>query len=134
MKKFLYLKKQSGEGCDYTIGCGINFEIIHAQSFDDALSEITCLPDDWKEITDVDELHDVILDTDLSMMDETDDLNRHLVKAMLFEINDKNDILPILKQKFNELNEHKQNLVRANQEKSELEAYKKLKKKFENKT
>lgn len=38
--KFLVCKKQHGEGCDYTIGCGMNFNFIEAKSAEDAVEKI----------------------------------------------------------------------------------------------
>ena len=34
--KYLVCKKQEGEGCDYTIGCGMRFDFIEADSIQDA--------------------------------------------------------------------------------------------------
>lgn len=38
--KFLVCKKQSGEGCDYTIGCGYRFEYIEADSIEAVIHEV----------------------------------------------------------------------------------------------
>lgn len=42
--KYLVCQKQWGEGCDYTIGCGMRFDFIEAQSVQDAI-EKTVYPD-----------------------------------------------------------------------------------------
>lgn len=42
--KYLVCKKQEGEGCDYTIGCGMRFDFIEADSVQDAI-EKTVFPD-----------------------------------------------------------------------------------------
>ena len=42
--KFLVCEKQYGEGCDYTIGCGMKFDFIEADSIQDAI-EKTIYPD-----------------------------------------------------------------------------------------
>jgi len=34
--RYVIILKQRGEGCDYTIGCGINFKIIEARDFAEA--------------------------------------------------------------------------------------------------
>jgi hypothetical protein len=34
--KYMIVKQQNGEGCDYTIGCGISVEIIEAGSIQEA--------------------------------------------------------------------------------------------------
>lgn len=36
MAKFLVLMKQSGQGCDYTIGCGIKWKHLEAPSLEEA--------------------------------------------------------------------------------------------------
>ncbi len=38
MAKFCLVMRQSGEGCDYTIGCGFRWEILHADTPEEALS------------------------------------------------------------------------------------------------
>lgn len=42
--RYLICKEQYGEGCDYTIGCGMVFEFVEAESVDDAI-EMTIYPD-----------------------------------------------------------------------------------------
>jgi hypothetical protein len=42
--KYLVCEKQEGEGCDYTIGCGMCFDFIEAASIQDAI-EKTVFPD-----------------------------------------------------------------------------------------
>lgn len=48
MTKYLVCKKQKGEGCDYTIGCGMRYDFIEADSVDDAI-EKTIYPDGRRE-------------------------------------------------------------------------------------
>ncbi len=36
MAKFLVLMRQSGEGCDYTIGCGIKWKFLEAGTVEEA--------------------------------------------------------------------------------------------------
>lgn len=38
--KYLICKKQIGEGCDYTIGCGMKFYFMDAESVEDAVEKI----------------------------------------------------------------------------------------------
>lgn len=38
--KYLYCKKQHGEGCDYTIGCGMCYGFIEAQSIEEATDSL----------------------------------------------------------------------------------------------
>ena len=42
--KFLVCEKQEGKGCDYTIGCGMRFGFIEADSIRDAIEQ-TIFPD-----------------------------------------------------------------------------------------
>jgi hypothetical protein len=42
--KYLVCEKQKGEGCDYTIGCGMRFDFIEADSIQDAIEQ-TVSPD-----------------------------------------------------------------------------------------
>mgnify|MGYP001562524102 CR=1 FL=1 len=37
--KYLVCKKQHGDGCDYTIGCGMRFDVIEALSLEDAIEQ-----------------------------------------------------------------------------------------------
>lgn len=46
--QYLVIFKQSSEGCDYTIGCGINYEIMEADSVEDLKEKIT-FPEGKKE-------------------------------------------------------------------------------------
>ena len=38
--KFLVCKKMQGEGCDYTIGCGMRFDFLEAESVEDAVQQV----------------------------------------------------------------------------------------------
>jgi len=40
MPKFIAIRVQNGEGCDYTIGCGINYEEVEADNFEDAWEKL----------------------------------------------------------------------------------------------
>jgi len=46
--KYLVCQKQDGEGCGYTIGCGMRYDIIDANSVDDAIEQ-TIWPDGREE-------------------------------------------------------------------------------------
>ena len=37
---FLVCKKQDGEGCDHTIGCGMRYDIVCAESIEEAVTSI----------------------------------------------------------------------------------------------
>ena len=38
--KYLVCQKQEGAGCDYTIGCGMRFDFIEADSIQDVIEEV----------------------------------------------------------------------------------------------
>jgi hypothetical protein len=38
--KYLVCQEQHGEGCDYTIGCGMRYDFIEAGSIDDVIEQI----------------------------------------------------------------------------------------------
>ena len=38
--KYLVCRKQYGDGCDYTIGCGMKYDYIEAQSIQDVINKI----------------------------------------------------------------------------------------------
>ncbi len=40
MAKYIVIKKQFGEGCDYTIGCGTRKDIVEAESIDEIMEKI----------------------------------------------------------------------------------------------
>ena len=40
MAKFIAIRVQNGEGCDYTIGCGMNYSEVEADNFDDAWEKL----------------------------------------------------------------------------------------------
>jgi len=39
MAKWLVCQKQKGEGCDYTIGCGMRYDVVEAESLDAAIEQ-----------------------------------------------------------------------------------------------
>lgn len=43
--KYLVCEKQNGEGCDYTIGCGMNYYIIEGRSIEDVEGKVIFPPD-----------------------------------------------------------------------------------------
>jgi len=46
--KYLVCRKQEGEGCDYTIGCGMRFGYYEADTVEDLIEEIS-YPDGREE-------------------------------------------------------------------------------------
>jgi len=47
MKKFLILQQQTGEGCDYTIGCGIRYDFEEADTKEQAFDQFIRSSDFW---------------------------------------------------------------------------------------
>jgi hypothetical protein len=39
MAKYIMLLKQSGEGCDYTIGCGMLWEVVETENIQEKIRE-----------------------------------------------------------------------------------------------
>lgn len=61
--KFLVCRKQKNEGCDYTIGCGMVFEFLYADSKSDLIENII-YPDGRGENNSLDgdnELSDLLI-------------------------------------------------------------------------
>lgn len=126
--RYFLLRRQKGEGCDYTIGCGLSFEEIEADSRKEAIEQVIDLPDDWENITDEDELHDMLGDTGLSNVEPGE---FEMEEVVLFEVKEAIDLIPILKKKLFEVENHKSHLRDKEREAAERAQYEKLKKKFE---
>ena len=63
--KYLVCKKQHGEGCDYTIGCGMDYSIMEAESVEHAV-EMVVYPDGRDELSSLEwddgmELKEIII-------------------------------------------------------------------------
>lgn len=127
MKYYLF-RRQSGQGCDYTIGCGLSLERLSAKTKEEAIEEVIDLPDDWQEIEDEDELHDILCDTGLSDADPAG--FRPMSEVTLLEVASETDLLPILRAKLAEVNALKEKRAAQRQEEAERAQYEKLRKKF----
>jgi hypothetical protein len=58
MPKYLVIKKQEGDGCDYSIGCGVRLDTIEAESTAEAvemLRECWTAVDRWDSCGELDE-------------------------------------------------------------------------------
>lgn len=142
-KKYYCLREQSGQGCDYTIGCGIAIDTIYANSLEEAQKKIIDLPDTWKEDLvkwieeengDVDGCyHDTICDTGLSYV-MSNDYGPTMDSVTLIEVTEEIDMISILRVKLAEAEAFKDSLNQKANEEAERAAYEKLKKKFENKS
>jgi len=137
MKYYLY-KQQEGQGCDYTIGCGMVLEELEATTKEEAIEEIIGLEDDWKEniVKDAakkgysieDYINDyIICDSALSYVDDDE---RSLEECVLLEVADEIDMMPKLTAVFNEIEKFKQEIEQQSSEKEERQQYEKLKKKY----
>lgn len=135
MKKFICVKRQSGEGCDYTIGCGVRVDVIHAETEAEAQKRALNHADGWEEhfeevaVISPDRLKDYVRDYICDMPGQSDD--RSLSSFVLYEICSETDLILQLDKDVNYL----RGLVAANQaeikEAQERARYEELKKKFE---
>lgn len=48
---YLVIMKQHGEGCDYTIGCGMTYRIVEAESIDELMENEIAFPEGEDEPT-----------------------------------------------------------------------------------
>jgi hypothetical protein len=143
MKYFLY-REQSGEGCDYTIGCGSKLEQLEATNMKEAIDEVVGLTsENWKddliEAADQqgfsscidDYIHDVVMHDTTHLADVDHDSDRTMSQITLYEVNDEVDMIPLLEAKLAELRNFQKDLDRQQDERRERAQYEKLKKKFE---
>lgn len=128
MKTFLMLKEQGG-GCDYTIGCGINYEILRAASMEDAKRKALDLPDNWKDVCkDPDDCDELISD---SLLRYVGDHDSSCESITLYEIVDSFDLMGLAKEKITEIETYSEYLKLKEKEEEERKQYEKLKKKFD---
>jgi len=130
--KYYLIRVQAGQGCDYTIGCGLNVSHLRAKNKEDAIKEVIGLPDDWKESFSKD-WEDYMYDTGY-LGDAEDDMERQIESVDLLEVNEEIDMMPILKAKLAEVKGHFQSLqdqkdLKA-KEARDLAEFERLKKKF----
>lgn len=143
MKYFLY-RRQSGEGCDYTIGCGSKLEQLEAISMAEAIDQVVGLTsENWKDdlVEDAnsvdysvdDYIHDIVMHETTHLGDVDPDSDRRMEEITLYEVNDEVDMIPLMEAKLAELREFQKELDRQQDERRERAQYEKLKKKFEKK-
>lgn len=114
MKKYLMLLIGYGEGCDYTIGCNMNYEEFEAQNNEEAIKKMYERCEDYGASYDF-ENYNVTFD------------GISIEKVILYEINNKQEILikePIEKA-------YKEYKDKENKD-EEYKEYLKLKDKYEN--
>lgn len=141
-KKYYCLREQAGQGCDYTIGCGIAIDIIYANSLEEAQKKLISLPETWKEDLvawiekedgDVDDCYnDIICESGLDYV-RSDEYGPRMASITLLEVTEEVDMMPILRTKLAEAEAFKDSLLQKVGEEAERAAYEKLKKKFEKK-
>ena len=136
MKYYLY-RKQSGQGCGYSIGCGETLNSLRGKTKEEAIKEAIGIPDNWKDqITDKDgnidedELHDYLCDTGLRHLDQGE---FRLDQCLILEINEEIDIFPLLKARQAEVTKILDELRTSNSLEMEKAEYERLKKKFKGK-
>jgi hypothetical protein len=136
--RYFYIRRQSG-GCDYTIGCGISVEELSADNMEDAIKEVIDLPDDWKSQCEEggednfdDNLHEMLADCGLG--DILDRNEFRIESGEILEVKNIVNMMPILKEKLQEVYAFKKEFEDKTQSDSERALYEKLHKKYGKKT
>ena len=114
--KYYLVRVQKGEGCDYTIGCGLDVTLLSAKNKEEAIQKVIGLPSDWKE-TFSEDWEDEIYDTGY-LGDAEPNRYQQIESVSLLEVNEEIDMMPILKAKLAEVRGHFQ----AIQDQKDLEA------------
>ncbi len=130
--KYYLVRAQKGQGCDYTIRCGLDIKQIFAKTKAEAIKKISGIPDDWKEVFSKD-WRDCMDETEyLDNIDPGSD--QECSQMTLLEVNEEIDMIPILKAKLAEVNAHcrliQDQKNQAAKEEKDLAEYKRLQKKF----
>lgn len=133
MKTYLLVRRQGG-GCDYTIGCGISVSSFQAESMEDAERKIVDLEEDWKK--QAREAEDPFYYLDLCIreshifdVDPRNDCSA-CEEIELYEISDSLDMVPILREKLNNINAFKRELEAEVVKARDLAEFERLKKKL----
>lgn len=136
MKKFLLLRQQSGEGCDYSIECGTQVEFLFASSKEEAISKIMDLHDDWRVASmDHDNPDDYLhglLSYESGLHKINDSYKRPVKTLLLIEISEKTDLIPIFQEKINEITSFIKERSESKKIEKEIQLFNELKKKYEN--
>ena len=141
MKYYLY-REQRNEGCDYTIGCGVQLKSLRATTREEAMKEIIGLVSpNWKEelvqaakdcgYSVDDYVHDYVMYDSTYLGDVDPAGDRVMSDITLLEVNDEIDMMPLLKSKFEELKSFQKELNEQEKEAAERAQYEKLRKKFD---
>ncbi|MFW6225939.1 MAG: hypothetical protein ACOC3V_03185 [bacterium] len=105
MKKYISFIRQEGEGCDYTIGCGINLIKLKSTNMDDATQEM-------KEI----------------IKEQYNYSEAYLEKCTIYEVTDSFKLNT--KDVYSELKKEKEYEKKKQEEEKERKEYERLMKKF----
>jgi len=117
--KFVCIMEQSGQGCDYTIGCGMTYFILEATTADEATTElIKRLSYEDYESGDVDPAY------------HCEGGEQEISAWRLFEVNQEYDLLPILHQWKKDFDAKENAIEKAEQEAKDRAKYEELKRKF----
>jgi hypothetical protein len=113
--RFILFEKQSGYGCDYTIGCGLRFRRLQAQTMEDAKAEVLT-----ERLQNADDRED---DTGASFTEERDEIR-------LWAVAEEVDLMPWLEARAGERRRAAATARQKTAEDAERAAYERLRKKF----
>ena len=88
--KFLVCKKQEGEGCDYTIGCGMRYDIIYADSIEE-VQEMEIWPEGCDECSSLCREDDKLKEILIIPFDEVFKVDIDSIKKYINKENHKKD-------------------------------------------
>lgn len=136
MKQFLVVKRQAGEGCDYTIGCGVKVELVQAESLHAAFFKVVDLRHDWeaslkeeiKNLEESDEIEGFLHDwlTYLPPIEGESALS----EIDIYEVTVSLDAIPLIKAVRTDVQLMMADVKRSSKEDKEFKLYQELKKKF----
>lgn len=129
MKYFLF-SKQNSDGCDYSINCGEQLQLLNAKTKEEAIAEIVGVPDCWKDFaTNEAEFHDFLCDCGVKRYLYQDEFK--LKKCVLLEVVEETNMFPFLQEKMKEIDDYIADLETKKHVDAERLEYQRLKKKFE---
>jgi len=130
--KYYLIRVQAEQGCDYTIGCGVDVTQISAKNLGEAIQKVVGVPSDWRS-TFSEGWEDYIYNEG-HLGDAVIDRERQIESVSLLEVNEEIDMMPILKAKLAEIKSHFQYLRDEKdleaKEARDLAEFERLKKKF----
>lgn len=128
MSKYFLYRKQRGQGCDYTIRCGVDVRELHVSSMEEAVeSAINLSKEDIEECWDEDMLHDMVMGSGLSNLDE---MVHPVSDIRIYEVSSEIDLEPLLRCKEEQVSDQYQRIRQKENESSERQQYEKLKAKY----